>query len=70
VQTSDRAQRMARGLIDLARALGHNVVAEGLETPKTLELLQNWDCDYAEGPLFTRPMNADGFLEWYNKQVK
>jgi EAL domain-containing protein (putative c-di-GMP-specific phosphodiesterase class I) len=70
LQSSKRAQKVARGLIDLARGLGHNVIAEGLETPKTLEMLQEWDCDYAEGPLFTRPMSIDGFLEWYRKQVK
>jgi EAL domain-containing protein (putative c-di-GMP-specific phosphodiesterase class I) len=70
LQTSKRAQKLARGLIDLARGLGHNVVAEGLETPKTLEMLQEWNCDYAEGPLFTRPMNVEGFLDWYRRQVK
>jgi EAL domain-containing protein (putative c-di-GMP-specific phosphodiesterase class I) len=70
LQTSKRAQKLARGLIDLARGLGHTVVAEGLETPKTLEMLQEWDCDYAEGPLFTRPMNVEGFLDWYRRQIK
>jgi EAL domain-containing protein (putative c-di-GMP-specific phosphodiesterase class I) len=68
--TNKRAQKIARALIDLARGLGHTIVAEGLETPKTLEMLQEWDCDYAEGPLFTRPMNVEGFLDWYQRQVK
>jgi EAL domain-containing protein (putative c-di-GMP-specific phosphodiesterase class I) len=45
-------------VIELAHALGLEVVAEGVETRHQLEVLQGLSCDYAQGFLFSRPVHA------------
>jgi diguanylate cyclase (GGDEF)-like protein len=49
---------IVEGIIGLARALGHDVVAEGIETPEQLDRLRRHDCDVAQGFLLGRPAPA------------
>jgi diguanylate cyclase (GGDEF)-like protein len=45
--------------IELARNLGLDVVAEGVEDEETLARLKSLDCDSAQGYLLSRPVPAD-----------
>jgi len=45
-------------VIQLAHALGLEVVAEGVETEQQLEVLRALRCDFAQGFLFSRPVPA------------
>ncbi len=49
-------------LIRLARMLGMDVVAEGVELKDELDELRTLGCGYAQGYLFCRPLNAAGAL--------
>ncbi|AEB11357.1 putative bifunctional diguanylate cyclase/phosphodiesterase [Marinithermus hydrothermalis] len=51
--TQDTA--LVEGILDLARRLGIEVIAEGVETPEQLEWLKAHACDYAQGYLIARP---------------
>ena len=54
-----------RSTIDLAHNMGLRVVAEGVETARTLEKLKTLGCDQAQGYLIARPASAsaiDGYL--------
>jgi len=44
---------------DLARELGLQVIAEGVETPAQFDLLQAWGCAEVQGYYFAKPMPAD-----------
>jgi diguanylate cyclase (GGDEF)-like protein/PAS domain S-box-containing protein len=46
---------IVRSIIHLARDLGLQVVAEGVETPEQLELLRGMGCAFGQGYLFARP---------------
>jgi diguanylate cyclase (GGDEF)-like protein len=59
---SDRA--IVRSTIDLARHLGLEVVAEGVETEAVLAELRRLGCASAQGFLISRPMDGDAVLAW------
>ncbi len=46
-------------IIMLSKNLKRKVIAEGIETPSQLSLLQNLGCDYGQGYLLARPMSKD-----------
>ena len=46
-------------IIAMAKGLKLNIIAEGVETEKQLELLQAMDCDEMQGFLFSWPLSVD-----------
>jgi diguanylate cyclase (GGDEF)-like protein len=50
-----RSAKIIAATIDMARALGMTVVAEGVESEEQAEVLRRLGCDYAQGYLFARP---------------
>jgi EAL domain-containing protein (putative c-di-GMP-specific phosphodiesterase class I)/DNA-binding NarL/FixJ family response regulator len=48
-------------IIALARTLNMQVVAEGIETPQQLKLLQQLGCQYGQGFWFSRPVDLKHF---------
>ena len=57
--TGEKSESMiARTIIPLAQHLGLDVIAEGVETLEQAELLRKLQCKYAQGFLFSRPINA------------
>jgi EAL domain-containing protein (putative c-di-GMP-specific phosphodiesterase class I) len=55
----DQPLQIVRTIIELARVLGLDVVAEGIETPEQGRLLQQLGCRFGQGYLFARPMTAE-----------
>ena len=51
-------------IIDLARALGLRVVAEGVEDDQTRRMLLAGGCEVAQGWFYARPMPADDRFAW------
>jgi EAL domain-containing protein (putative c-di-GMP-specific phosphodiesterase class I) len=51
--------QIVRTIVELARVLGMDVVAEGIETAEQYRLLQSMGCRYGQGFLFARPMNTE-----------
>ena len=50
---------IVRTIIDLARVMGMEVVAEGIETVEQYRLLCEMNCRYGQGFLFARPLPID-----------
>jgi len=59
----DQPLQIVRTIIELARVLGMNVVAEGIETRKQYELLQQLGCRFGQGFLFARPMPVEAITQ-------
>ena len=61
VTTDPRSAAIVRSTIELAHALGLQVVAEGVEDRQTLDAVASFGCDYAQGYYFSRPVPAAAF---------
>ena len=59
----DQPLQIVRTIIELARVLGMDVVAEGIETREQYHLLRNMGCRFGQGFLFARPMTAEAVTE-------
>ncbi|MCW2610943.1 MAG: hypothetical protein JWM15_2189 [Cryptosporangiaceae bacterium] len=57
----ERDATIVRSVLSLAAALGLEVVAEGVESPRQREILRGLGCDNAQGFLVARPMSAADF---------
>ncbi len=55
----DQPLQIVRTIIELARVLGMDVVAEGIETREQYRLLRQLGCRFGQGFLFARPMSAE-----------
>ncbi len=58
LDTSDAAQKITSGIVQIAHSLGKRVVAEGVETEAQRDALLQLGCDELQGYLFARPMSA------------
>jgi EAL domain-containing protein (putative c-di-GMP-specific phosphodiesterase class I) len=59
-----KSEAIVRAILGMARALGHRVVAEGIETWPQLRFLQQLGCDALQGYLLGRPMPAAQLGIW------
>jgi diguanylate cyclase (GGDEF)-like protein len=56
----EKALRLVRSVVGLAREFGLDVVAEGITSAGHLKMLQDIGCTHGQGPLFSPAVDADG----------
>ena len=61
---------IVRAVVDLARHFGLLVVAEGVESERTVSLLEGLGCDIGQGFLFSRPLPYERFETWLSVQTE
>ena len=52
-------------IVNLAKIMHMEVIAEGVETAGQLEFLASLDCHEAQGYLIAKPLGVAGFEDWY-----
>ena len=62
IASSKQDQAIVKAMIDLARGLDHEVLAEGVETNAELELLRTLGCGLVQGYLLGMPMPSEDAL--------
>ncbi len=55
------AQKVVQGAVDMIKAIGAKIVAEGVETAEQAEFLRQIGCDLAQGYYFSRPLPVAEF---------
>ena len=60
--TTDNDNAIVKTISTLAHNLGMRVIAEGIETDEQYKGLKELGCEYGQGFLFSRPVDADGAL--------
>jgi EAL domain-containing protein (putative c-di-GMP-specific phosphodiesterase class I) len=58
MESDEDASEIVRAIVALARNLGIDVIAEGVETQAQCDALRDLDCK-GQGYLFSRPLDAD-----------
>src|SRR5262249_22810734 len=58
--TTDNDNAIVRTISTLARNLGMEVIAEGIETEEQFQQLKMLGCEYGQGYLFSRPVANEG----------
>jgi EAL domain-containing protein (putative c-di-GMP-specific phosphodiesterase class I) len=56
----EKALRLVRSVVGLAREFGLDVVAEGISSAGHLKVLQDIGCTHGQGPLFSQAVDAHG----------
>jgi EAL domain-containing protein (putative c-di-GMP-specific phosphodiesterase class I) len=63
VTEGEQPLQIVRTIIELARVLGMDVVAQGIETREQYLLLRELGCRLGQGYLFARPMSAEAVTQ-------
>jgi diguanylate cyclase (GGDEF)-like protein len=66
---SKKSTAVARAIIAVAKSLGKHVVAEGIETESQYEHLRGLGCDFAQGYLLSKPLEAGALVGWLNAET-
>jgi len=66
---NQEGEEIVQAVINLAHALGLEVVAEGVETERQLAVLQRLHCDFAQGYLFSKPVSAAELIDTFGLAV-
>ncbi len=72
VVESPVARKMVRAVVDIGRALGISITAEGVETAAHAFILADAGCDTLQGFLFTKPMSVTdlkSYLSTYDPEA-
>ena len=64
LEQSERGQTLTRAIVRLAQDMEYQVVVEGVENESTIDRLLEWNCEQAQGYLFSKPLAPDALLAW------
>ena len=62
---SEKARDVIACLMELAKKLNVETVAEGIEEPEQVEYLRRVNCDMIQGYVYSKPIPADEFEKKY-----
>ena len=69
IEKSEANLRLVKLILDIAKYLHLNVVAEGVETERQMMLLQGAGCDLVQGYYFSRPLPPEEFEALIQREI-
>ncbi len=63
-------EKTLKNLSVFIKSLGFDIIQEGVETKKQLELVTKCGCDYIQGFYFSKPIPKDEFFEYIKNEAK
>ena len=67
IDQSNVKQKLVSSLVSLSTAMGHSIIAEGVETEAECETLLGLGCDLLQGYLFARPERELPPIRWHHQ---
>ena len=68
LQHDQASKAVAEVVIAMGRALGLEIVGEGVDSELALDYLRSQGCRQVQGNLLGEPMPPDDFLQWYTRR--
>jgi diguanylate cyclase (GGDEF)-like protein/PAS domain S-box-containing protein len=69
VLSDNKDAAVCKGIITMAREIGLEVVAEGVETQEQFERLDSYGCETYQGYYFARPMSFEALIPWIQQNL-
>lgn len=69
IMSTERGKIIVESSVRMAKMIGLDVIAEGVETKEQLEFLRSIDCDIAQGYYYSRPIPVDEFEEFLKEYL-
>jgi len=63
-------QKIVRAILHLAKSLGLETIAEGVEDERAISLLREWGCDYGQGYALHRPAPSQELLRFIEERQR
>jgi EAL domain-containing protein (putative c-di-GMP-specific phosphodiesterase class I)/GGDEF domain-containing protein len=63
-------QKIVRAILHLAKSLGLETIAEGVDDERAVTLLREWGCDYGQGYGLHRPAPSQDFLRFVDERKR
>ncbi len=70
ILNNERDIQILKAMLDIAKAVKIDVIAEGVETQKHEDLLLNLECKFGQGFNFSKALPPDKFIVWYKNWKK
>jgi len=68
VNDNHKRKTIAEATVKMAKGLGLEVVAEGINSQEDEDTLRSFGCDIGQGYYYARPMPINDYLEWLGQQ--
>ena len=59
----ERDLAIVEGAINIAKAIGLKIIAEGIDTREQADCLRSLGCEYGQGFLYAKPLKSDEFVQ-------
>jgi EAL domain-containing protein (putative c-di-GMP-specific phosphodiesterase class I) len=69
IETRERSRTILNSIIEMAYALGMDVITEGVETEAQLKAVAALGCGHFQGYYFSRPVSVESFENRYGKKA-
>lgn len=69
VDTNQESQIILSSTVEMAKNLGLSIVAEGVESEAEWKLIQDLECDMAQGYFIAPPMDKQAFVLWLKNWI-
>lgn len=64
IETNERTRELLKSIINLAKVYNTDVVCEGIENVKQVEILKKFNCDMIQGYVYYKPLNIENFKKY------
>lgn len=67
INDNPKQKVIAKATVSMAKGLGLEVVAEGINSKLDEQTLRDFGCDIGQGYYYAKPMNFDDYIDWLSR---